>query len=226
MRESGFTHHSSRITHRSGFTLLEVLLALVLVGLVLSGVLGVADGAMQLGKSMNAARVSETRISNFVTQWRDYFESVPPGIQISAGLEKAARGSSGNLFILGGQMPFVWDQRLKMADAVEFGLVRERGQKTLNLVVRHLKRPKNARDPNQFDAIAELPILENLTQMQWLLYSSEDKDWFINWDPAKRSAPPLFIKLKFSFLNDPREHEYTFWVANDLNAQIAAAPQQ
>ncbi len=93
-------------------------------------------------------------------------------------------------------------------------------------MVRHLKRPKNARDPNQFDAIAELPILENLTQMQWLLYSSEDKDWFINWDPAKRSAPPLFIKLKFSFLNDPREHEYTFWVANDLNAQIAAAPQQ
>lgn len=220
-----FIHPTAR-SKAAGFTLLEVLLALVLVGLVLSGVLGVADGAMQLGKSMNAARVSETRISNFVTQWRDYFESVPPGIVVSAGVEKAARGSSGNLFILGGQMPFVWDQRLKMADAVEFGLVRERGQKTLDLVVRHLKRPKNARDPNQFDTIAELPILEDLTQMQWLFYSPEDKDWYINWDPQKRPVPPLFIKLKFSFLNDPREHEYTFWVANDLNGQIAAAPQQ
>ena len=218
--------HPTARSKASGFTLLEVLLALVLVGLVLSGVLGVADGAMQLGKSMNAARVSETRISNFVTQWRDYFESVPPGILVSAGVEKAVRGSSGNLFVLGGQMPFVWDQRLKMADAVEFGLVRERGQKTLDLVVRHLKRPKNARDPNQFDTIAELPILEDLTQMQWLFYSPKDKDWYINWDPEKRPAPPLFIKLKFSFLNDPREHEYTFWVANDLNGQMAAATRQ
>ncbi|MEZ5387775.1 MAG: prepilin-type N-terminal cleavage/methylation domain-containing protein [Prosthecobacter sp.] len=217
--------HPTARSKVSGFTLLEVLLALVLVGLVLSGVLGVADGAMQLGKSMNAARVGETRISNFVTHWRDYFESMPPGVQFSAGLEKAARGSSGNLFILGGQMPFVWDQRLKTAEAVEFGLVRERGQKTLNLVVRHLKRPKNARDPNQFDTIAELPILENLTQMQWLFYSPEDKDWYVNWDPKKRPAPPLFIKLKFGFLNDTREHEYTFWVANDLNGRIAAAPQ-
>lgn len=208
----------------SGFTLLEVLLALVLVGLVLSGVFGVADGAMQLGKSMNAARVSETRISNFVTQWRDYFETVPPGIVVAAGAEKAARGASGNLFIAGSQMPFVWDQRLKTADAVEFGLVRERGEKTLNLVVRHLKRPPKARNPDQFDTIAELPILEKLTKMQWQFYSPEDKRWFVDWDPKKRPSPPLFIKLKFSFLNDPREHEYTFWVANDLSGQFAQAP--
>lgn len=207
--------------HHGGFTLLEVLLALVLVGLVLSGVFGVADGAMQLGKSMNAARVSETRISNFVSQWRDYFETVPPGIVVAAGAEKAARGSSGNLFISGSQMPFVWDQRLKTADAVEFGVVRVRGEKTVNLVVRHLKRPANARNDDQLDTIAELPILENLQKMQWQFYSPEDKRWFVDWDPKKREKPPLFIKLKFSFLNDPREHEYTFWVANDLSGQVA-----
>jgi len=219
-----FIHPTAR-SNASGFTLLEILLALVLIGLVLSGIFSVADGAMQLGKSMGAARVSETRISNFVTQWRDYFETVPPGISLAAGAEKAARGSSGNLFILGSQMPFVWDQRLKMADAVEFGLVRAPGpEKTLNLVVRHLKRPLNARREDQFDTLAELPILENLKQMQWQFYSPEDKKWFIDWDPKKRPKPPLFIKLRFAFLNDTREHEYTFWVASDLSGQIAQAP--
>lgn len=220
-----FIHPTAR-SDASGFTLLETLLALVLVGLVLSGVFGVADGAMQLGKSMNAARVAETRISNFVMQWRDYFETVPPGITVAAGAEKAARGSSGNLFIVGSQMPFVWDRHLKLADAVEFGLVRVPGaQKSLNLVVRHLKRPEKARSADQFDTIAELPILENLKQMQWQFYSAEDKKWFIDWDPKKREKPPLFIKLRFAFHNDPREHEYTFWVANDLSGQVAAAPQ-
>lgn len=212
-------------SNAAGFTLLEVLLALVLVGLVISGVFGVADGAMQLGKSMGVARVAETRISNFVTQWRDYFESVPPGISMAAGVEKVARGASGNLFIVGSQMPFVWNQHLKTADAVEFGLVRERGEKSLALVVRHLKRPLNARRDDEFETIAELPILENLKQMQWQFYEAEEKKWFTSWDPKKRLKPPLFMKLRFAFLNDPREHEYTFWVANDLAGQAAQAPQ-
>jgi len=217
--------HPTARSNTSGFTLIEVLLSLVLVGLVLSGVFGVADGAMQLGKSMSTARVSETRISNFVSQWRDYFESVPPGITLACGADKAARGSSGNLFVLGSQMPFVWDRRLKLADAVEFGIVRNRESKDLSLVVRHLKRPEKARSTDEFTTLAELPILEGLKQMQWQFYEAEKKEWFTAWDPKKRSQPPLFMKLHFSFIKDPREHEYTFWIANDLS-QVTAPQAQ
>jgi hypothetical protein len=121
-------------------------------------------------------------------------------------------------------MPFVWDRRLKLADAVEFGLVRNPGAKDLDLVVRHLKKPLQARSPDQFDTLAELPILEGLKQMQWQFYEPVKKKWFTSWDPAKRPQPPLFMKLRFSFTADPREHEYTFWIANDLS-QVTAPPQ-
>lgn len=216
--------HPTAPSRTSGFTLLEVLLALVLTGLVLGGVFAVAEGSMQLGTSMANARVTETRISNFVTQWRDYFESVPPGIVLAAGTEKAGRGSSGTLFVAGSQMPFVWDHRLKLADAVEFGLVREGRAKTLSLVVRHLKRPLKPRGDDDFEVLAELPILEGLSLMQWQFFEPEYKKWFLDWDPKKRPQPPLFIKLRFAFQDDPREHEYTFWIANDLSA-VAARPQ-
>jgi len=209
---------------KAAFTLLEVVLAMALIGLILGGVYGVANGTMQLGKSMSEARVAETRITNFVNQWRDYLETMPPGIQLTAGAEKVARGSSANLFILGGHMPFVWDRRLKLADAVEFGLVRNPGAKDLDLVVRHLKKPLQARSPDQLDTLAELPILEGLKQMQWQFYEPVEKKWFTSWDPAKRPQPPLFMKLRFSFTADPREHEYTFWIANDLS-QVTAPPQ-
>jgi prepilin-type N-terminal cleavage/methylation domain-containing protein len=211
---------------KAAFTLLEVVLAMALIGLILGGVYGVANGTMQLGKSMSEARVAETRITNFVNQWRDYLETMPPGIQLTAGAEKVARGSSGNLFILGGHMPFVWDRRLKLADAVEFGLVRNPGAKDLDLVVRHLKKPLQARTPDQLDTLAELPILEGLKQMQWQFYEPVEKKWFTSWDPAKRSQPPLFMKLRFSFTADPREHEYTFWIANDLSQVTAPPPPQ
>jgi prepilin-type N-terminal cleavage/methylation domain-containing protein len=211
---------------KAAFTLLEVVLAMALIGLILGGVYGVANGTMQLGKSMSEARVAETRITNFVNQWRDYLETMPPGIQLTAGAEKVARGSSGNLFILGGHMPFVWDRRLKLADAVEFGLVRNPGAKDLDLVVRHLKKPLQARSPDQLDTLAELPILEGLKQMQWQFYEPVEKKWFTSWDPAKRPQPPLFMKLRFSFTADPREHEYTFWIANDLYQVTAPPPPQ
>jgi prepilin-type N-terminal cleavage/methylation domain-containing protein len=211
---------------KAAFTLLEVVLAMALSGLILGGVYGVANGTMQLGKSMSEARVAETRITNFVNQWRDYLETMPPGIQLTAGAEKVARGSSGNLFILGGHMPFVWDRRLKLADAVEFGLVRNPGAKDLDLVVRHLKKPLQARTPDQLDTLAELPILEGLKQMQWQFYEPVEKKWFTSWDPAKRPQPPLFMKLRFSFTADPREHEYTFWIANDLSQVTAPPPPQ
>jgi prepilin-type N-terminal cleavage/methylation domain-containing protein len=211
---------------KAAFTLLEVVLAMALIGLILGGVYGVANGTMQLGKSMSEARVAETRITNFVNQWRDYLETMPPGIQLTAGAEKVARGSSGNLFILGGHMPFVWDRRLKLADAVEFGLVRNPGAKDLDLVVRHLKKPLQARSPDQLDTLAELPILEGLKQMQWQFYEPVEKKWFTSWDPAKRPQPPLFMKLRFSFTADPREHEYTFWIANDLSQVMAPPPPQ
>ena len=209
---------------KAAFTLLEVVLAMALIGLILGGVYGVANGTMQLGKSMSEARVAETRITNFVNQWRDYLETMPPGIQLTAGAEKVARGSSDNLFILGGHMPFAWDRRLKFADAVEFDLVRHAGGKGLDLIVRHLKKPLQARSPDQLDTLAELPILEGLKQMQWQFYEPVEKKWFTSWDPAKRPQPPLFMKLRFSFTADPREHEYTFWIANDLS-QVTAPPQ-
>lgn len=208
------------VRHKAAFTLLEVIMAMALIGFILSAVYGVANGALQLGKSMSTARVAETRISNFVTQWRDYMETMDLGIQLSAGLEKVARGASGNLFITGGHMPFAWQRQLKLADAVEFGVVRNRETKDLSLVVRHFKLNPKARTPGEYNLIAELPILDGLKEMQWQFYEPVKKQWFTSWDPKKNPQPPLFMKLKFAFITDPREHEYTFWIANDL-AQVS-----
>ncbi len=208
------------VRSKAAFTLLEVVMAMALIGFILSAVYGVANGAMQLGKSMSSARVAETRISNFVTQWRDYMETMDPGIQLTAGMEKVARGASGNLFIAGGHMPFAWERQLKLADAVEFGVVRNRETKDLSLVVRHFKLNPKSRKADEFNLIAELPILDGLKEMQWQFYEPEEKKWFTSWDPKKNPKPPLFMKLKFAFTADPREHEYTFWIANDL-AQVS-----
>lgn len=218
-----FIHPPVRSVRAHGFTLLEVIAALALIMLVIGGVYGVADGALKLGVSMNKARIGEMRVSNFVNQWRDYLENLPPGIQLSSGLEKARRGAAGNLLIENGQVPFVWTQAVRLADAVEFATVKGSDPKSLTLVVRHLKRLEKPTALDDYELIAELPLLTGLKEFKTQFYEPVEKRWFSSWDPKKRARLPLFMRLEFSFLTDPREHEFTFWIANDLQPLALAA---
>ncbi len=209
------------LRRQSAFTLIEVILAMGLIGLLIGGVYSLANGALQLGQSMNNARIAETRVTHFTMAWRDYLENLPPGIRLSCGLEKAKRGASGHLLLEGGAVPFVWTRRVRLADAVEFAVVRGQEKGGLDLHVRHLQRLEK---PNAFDAysqMAELPLLRGLKEFRWEFYDAEKKRWFATWDPEKRPTPPLFMKLYFQFLKDPRKYEFTYWIANDLAAKTA-----
>lgn len=205
----------------AGFTLIEVLLAMGLIGVVIGGAYSIASGAVQLGSSLARSRIHETRLTNFTSAWRDYLENLPPTIRLSCGLQKVKRGAGGNLLIEGGQVPFIWSSSVRMADAVEFAVTRDPAQSSsLQLVVRHLKRLEK---PNAFDAynqIAELPLLSGLKEFRWEFYDIEKKRWYTTWDPEKRPAPPLFMRLQFQFTSDPREYEFTYWIANDLAPRV------
>ena len=210
---------------RSGFTLIEVILAMGLIGLLLGGVYNIANGALQLGTSMNKSRLTETRLTNFTTAWRDYLENLPPNIRFGCGLHKVKRGAGGNLLIEGGQVPFIWNQHVRLADAVEFAVVRGTEKGSLQLNVRHLKRLQTPTTLDAYKDIAELPLLEGLKEFRWDFYDREKKLWFTTWDPDNRADPPLFMRLHFEFTTDPRPYELTYWIANDLSPAGAPQPQ-
>ncbi len=197
-----------------GFTLLEVLAAMALITFVIGGVYGISGSAVELGRSMSEARVVETRVTNFVSVWRDYFETMTPEMRLSAGVEKVARGGAGALLIEGGTMPFAWHPLLRQAEAVEFRM--ERGEEGLALVVRHLQKPERPTQPGEYEVIAQMPLLEGLERMNWQFYDAVDDEWFANWDPKNRPEAPLFMRVSFQLKEDPRRHEHVFWLANDL----------
>jgi prepilin-type N-terminal cleavage/methylation domain-containing protein len=231
---AGFRFHArpacARHARPAAFTLIEVILAMGLIGVVIGGAYSIASGAVQLGSSLARSRIHETRLNHFTSAWRDYLENLPPGIRLSCGMQKVKRGAGGNLLIEGGQAPFLWTQGVRQADAVEFAVTRESSSSaSLQLLVRHLK--KRAR-PDAFDAydqLAELPLLSGLQACRWEFYDVEKKRWFSTWEADKRPAPPLFMRLHFQFMQDPREYEFVYWIANDLaprNAPEAVAGPQ
>lgn len=213
------------LRHRAGFTLLEVIAGMALIMFVIGGVYGIANGAISLGTSMNVARIAETRLTNFSSVWRDYFENLPPGIRFTGGADKVARGGRGSLLIEGGDIPFAWTPAVRLAEAVEFSVVRGENR-DFDLVVRHLKKPERPISPDDYKVLAQLPLLQGLKSISWGYFDATEKKWFNSWDPKKRPTPPLFMRMKFQFTEDPREHEFVFWIANDLAVvgDPAAAP--
>ena len=201
---SGLRH----LSHPRGFTLLEVIAAMALIVFLIGGVYAVGSGSVALGASMNRARVFETRITSFASVWREYLETLPPSIGFSAKDKK--------LLIENGTVPFAWTRAVRRADAVQFTLNHTPGEEGSTLMVRHLKRPKKAKAPGEYDLMAELPLLENVRALDWTFYEPQSKKWLGQWDPKKFPQPPLFMRLHFAFVGDPRDFEYTFWVANDF----------
>ena len=193
---------------RAGFTLLEVIAAMALIVFLIGGVYSVGSGSVALGASMNRARIFETRVSSFTSVWREYLETLPPGIRFSAKDKK--------LLIENGTVPFAWTRAVRRADAVQFSLEHTPGEEGSSLMVRHLKRPLKQKGPDEYDLVAQLPLLENMRALDWTFYEPTDKKWLAQWDPKKHAQPPLFMRLHFAFVGDPREFEYTFWVANDF----------
>lgn len=202
----------------AGFTLLEVIAAMALIVFLIGGVYSVGSGSVALGASMNRSRIAETRVTSFVSVWREYLETLPPGIRFSA--------KDRTLLIENGTVPFAWTRAVRRADAVEFSLDHKRGSEGSDFVVRHLKRPQKPTTPDEYALVAELPILEGLRACDWQFYEPTDKKWLGEWDPKKHAQPPLFMRLHFGFAGDPREFEYTFWVANDFITPTNPAPQQ
>ena len=207
-----------------GFTLIEVIAAMALITFVIGGVYGIANGAMELGKSMSDSRIHETRVTNFVTAWREYLETLPPETRITVGEKPSRKFGRGSLLIENGTVPFAWTPVVRLSPAVEFKVVRsETDRNALDLHVVHLYRNERPKSADDYKVIADLPLLEGLSSFTWEFFDAKEEEWVTLWED--KPAPPLFLKLKFGFVREPREYEYVFWISGG-NRVTEAAPGQ
>ena len=205
-----------------GFTLIEVIVGMALLVIVIGGVYGVANGALSLGKAMSDRRLQETRIMNFVSAWREYLETLPPNTRITVGEKPSRKFGKGSLLFENGSVPFAWTRAVKLAPAVEFKMVRSKTlPRSSDLMVIHLRKPERSTSSDEYETLAQMPLLEGLSEFSWQFYDAEKKKWVTLWEDQPH--PPLFMRLRFGFVSEPKTYEYTFWFSGG-NQQNDALP--
>jgi hypothetical protein len=192
---------------------------------IIGGVYGIASGALHLGKSMAGSRLHETRLMNFVCAWREYLESLPPNTRITVGEKPSRKFGRGSLLFENGSVPFAWTRDVRLAPAVEFKVARSKEDRNAStLMVRHLRKPERATSPDDYEVIAELPLIEGLREFTWQFYDAEKKKWVTLWED--KPAPPLYMRLRLAFAYEPRDkaYEYVFWFSGGNQINEAGAP--
>ncbi len=222
-----FIHPTARTSDAGrwarGFTLIEIIVAMALLIIVIGGVYGVANGALSVGKAMADRRVQETRIMNFVSAWREYLETLPPETSITVGEKPSRKFGKGSLLFENGTVPFAWTRAVKLSPAVEFKVVRSANvPRASDLMVIHLRKPERVTSMDPYEPIAQMPLLEGLSEFTWQFYDAEKKKWVTLWEDQPH--PPLFMRLRFGFVSEPKTYEYTFWFSGGNQRNDALPP--
>lgn len=196
----------------SGFTLLEIVVALGAFVILLGGIFAIANGTMELGNDLAAVQDRSLIRQNFISFLRRSFRSLPGEAEVRLSVQ--ARGSNyvPSLNFVNGGSSFTPGSALPPDTSVDL-FAEERPGGYLRVALRVLDdRQTNALRSNQTVRYSRdqevIPLLDNVSQFEWKFYDAASNRWENNWKQPRR---PLLAEMTLR-LDDGFETRAVFWI--------------
>ncbi len=227
-----FTKKSSM--RSSGFSLLEVVIAMGMLGLLVGMVFAVAQSSMQLSDAVVSSRNEANNRSAFFEMMRRHFEQLPGNAILHLEYEDAGSHYLSSAIFENVPMAFNWGGRAINSQAVELKTVKRRDG-YLDVVM--IFYPEKVYDPNEGRRnekvlpIGEVTILEAVWRFEWRAYDHRVEEWANKWETG--GPLPLKMELNVVFAAQEDEQLQVFWITPKKNpesviqqgAQQQGAPQ-
>tara|TARA_R110002096_G_scaffold54517_13_gene140602 strand:- start:9054 stop:9710 length:657 start_codon:yes stop_codon:yes gene_type:complete len=194
-------------SNQSGFTLIEISLAVAITGILLAGVYQVARTTFELSSDVKQVQALETTRTAFVDFVRRELRHLPAEAGLTHQVELNDDKAFSALTVEGAPTAFGFGaaagfKRIELVSEPELG-------GTLRVLLRY----------HQEDLLnpLELPLLQNLTTFEWQFYDSSLGEWSPIWiNPGRR---PSQIELLLGFSGEaPRR--YVFWSPQIIPPQL------
>ncbi len=216
---------------RAGFTLLEMVVALSVFIIIISGVFSIAKGTMELSADMTEAQERSMIRQNFVEYLRESFRRLPGDAEINLEVTPSRGGYVSAISVFNGGEAFSPGPAIPPDASVELyteempgGALRaglrlydadETSQRRSNLGL----APKR-RKPGPNDTV--LPLIEKIGKFEWQFYNAQTQKWENNW---KQGGRPMFAELKFA-LDDGQVSRSVFWIPPIMKRNPTGVPGQ
>lgn len=216
----------SPIQRRSGFTLLEVVLAVGLIAMLIGMVFTLTRASLALGQTVVDTQNEEMLQQAFFELLGKRFSSLPGNARFDLRYEQSGGQVVSDLTIQKVPLSFTWGGQPRVAKAVQLSTVRRRSG-FLSVVLRYYENeiledseaPTNGTSTLSTEPFAEIELLSDLAYFEWRVLDGRDpSEWLNEWDIQGRM--PLQIELLMAFGARGGEIRHVFWISPKQNPEV------
>lgn len=188
---------------KSGFTLMEVVLAVALTGLIIGMIVGVARTSLALGSRIVETQQEEMKKQALVDFLKMSFASLPGNAQMDLKVEDTGQQCLSELTLQNVPMSFTWGGQDRIAKAVQLVTVKRKRTGMVDLVMRYyemeiLENPAapQAVKPDEIKPFAEIVLTDQLAYFEWRVLDSRTMEWSNDW--VNMGRLPLQMELRMA----------------------------
>lgn len=218
------TYQKCRRRHR-GFTLLEVVIALGLMGMLAGMIFRVARTSVQLSQIVVDEQNVTMERNAFFNLLKTHFQQIPGNAVLRLeSSDSRSGGVSRKLFTLTFQnvpMSFNWGDTPMTAEAIELATIEQRDG-FVDVVLRfyddQILQDSNSMGQDDIEPVAEIILIENLWMCDCEVVDGNTMEQFTDWDNS--SKLPLQVKFYCRFEPTSDIVQQTFWVVPKQNPEV------
>ncbi len=210
-------------TRRSGFTLLEIVIAVGLMSIIVGMVFGIARTSLALGNSIVQTQNEEMEHQAFFDLLSQRFSALPGNTRFDLKVEDSGAHCISDLTLQNVPLSFTWGGQDRIAKAVQLSTVKRRSG-YLDIVLRYYENeilegsapPLNGSKDNK--PFAEIVLMEDVAYFEWRVLDGLSMQWQYEWDIQGRL--PLQLELTMAIGAKGEEIRQIFWLPPKGNPEV------
>jgi prepilin-type N-terminal cleavage/methylation domain-containing protein len=213
---------AARAIRRAGFTLLELVLAMLVMAIVIGMVFFTFSQNLQLGNTVAERQNEESQNNAFFDMMKKLLGTLPGNTRMELVSKDAGRQYLSDLTLQNVPLAFTWGNTEKIAKAVQLSTVQRRDG-YLDIVLKYyeeeiLQDSDNQQVNTDVEPFAELVLLEDVRTFEWVVLDGRTMEEAYDWDLVGRL--PLQMELTIAFGAQGEFMKQTFWIPPKQDPEV------
>lgn len=208
---------------RHGFTLLELVIAMLLLTIIVGMVFGIARTSLALGNTIVTTQNEEMEHQAFFELLSQRFSSLPGNTRMELTVEDSGSHYLSTLTLQDVPLSFNWGGQERIAKAVQLSTVKRRSG-YLDIVLSYYENEILENSESTFGSsldnkpFAEIILLEDVAFFEWRVLDGRSMEWLFDWDIEGRL--PLQMELTMAIGAKGEEIRQIFWIPPKQNPEV------